>query len=125
MRNAAGVLFCLCLAGVAVAAPPASEREFVQAMAAHRKGDMSGAYGRLVVLANEGDPDAARIALFMHRYGPLLYRSTWDAQADDLESWAQVASFPMGRPEPVFVPTKAAARPKRSPGANGVRGDPR
>ena len=99
------------LAGAALQPAFASEREFSEAIAAHRRGDMSGAYGRFLVLAGEGDPDAARIVLFMQRYGPQLYGAAWDAP-QDVEDLLQVASFQMGRPPPDFVPLAVARSTK-------------
>jgi hypothetical protein len=56
-----------------------------------RAGRHAAAYGRFVALANEGDREAAGIALVMHRHGPLLFGSAWDATTEELEYWSELA----------------------------------
>jgi hypothetical protein len=62
---------------------------FADAVAALRGGRFADAYGRFVTLANEGDMDAGRIALLMHRYGPEVFGSTWDATTEQLVQWTR------------------------------------
>ena len=47
------------------------------------------AYGRFVALANDGDVRAGRIALVLHRLGPALFGSEWDASTEQLDTWAR------------------------------------
>ncbi|MEI8159063.1 MAG: hypothetical protein WCH60_19570 [Burkholderiales bacterium] len=68
---------------------------FSQAMGYYELGKWPAAYGKFAVLADHGDADAARIALFMHRFGPRLYGSAWDASEYQLEHWLQLASQQM------------------------------
>jgi hypothetical protein len=115
----------LLLSGTAAAQTPT----FAMAVQDHREGRWSSAYGRFIELASLGDTDAARIALFMHRNGPLLYGTHWDASQVDTQSWAQLAASP-GRADPLFRPAnwpvqtapRAPARP--TPPAQSVRFKP-
>ena len=97
----------------------AGDREFAAAVAAHRQGDMSGAYARFMALANAGDADAARIALFMHRYGTPLYRSAWDALRPDVDGWTRAAAM-AGRPVPVFRPLPSRKPKRKGSAADGA-----
>ena len=68
---------------------------FGEAAESLRTGRHAEAYGRFVALADEGDVDAGRIALLMHRFGPSVFGSTWDASVDQLAlwtRWSQVAA---------------------------------
>lgn len=96
----------LTLAGAAEAAAPV-EREFEQAVRSFRAGRTSDAFGQFIELANRGDVDAARIALFMHTYGPVLYGKHWDAGSKDVAYWTSLVrnSGTSGRPLPEFQPT--------------------
>jgi hypothetical protein len=60
---------------------------FADAGQSLRAGRFAEAYGRFVTLADEGDADAGRIALVMHRYGPEVFGSTWDASTEQLVQW--------------------------------------
>lgn len=99
-RLIAAALLCTIFSGSACA----GGIEFEAAVRAFKSGRHADAYGRFVELANDGDTDAARVSLFMVRYGPLLYGSHWDATADEERYWARIASRDTGRPLPVFVP---------------------
>jgi hypothetical protein len=79
------LLLVLGFAGTAALAQPADD--YALALRAYRNGDWSGAYGRFVALANDGNVEAARSALFMVRNGPTLYHANWDADEDDLDCW--------------------------------------
>ena len=62
---------------------------FADAAESLRTGRYAEAYGRFVALADNGDIDAARIALVMHRYGPAVFGSAWDASGEQLAQWTQ------------------------------------
>jgi hypothetical protein len=62
---------------------------FADAAEALRTGRHAEAYGRFVALADEGDVDAGRIALVMHRYGPEVFGSAWDASVEQLADWTR------------------------------------
>ena len=62
---------------------------FADAAEALRAGRHAEAYGRFVALADEGDVDAARIALVMHRFGPALFGSPWDASVEQVAQWTR------------------------------------
>lgn len=102
------ILACLAVAACALLVPAqavADERRFAEAVAQYKAGRYSDAFGRFVELANAGDPDAARIALFMNQYGPFLYGSHWDAAPDELGHWTQLAALKRARSHPVFQPS--------------------
>ena len=82
----------------------AGEPDFAAAVQQYRSGRMSDAYGRFIRLADAGDPDAARIALFMHKFGPVLYGTYWDANPEDMAYWTHLASKASSRPDPAFRP---------------------
>lgn len=107
-------LGCL-LVGVALSLPAparanpakaAADREFAAAVDQFKEGRRAHAFGMFIALANRGDVDAARIALFMHTYGPLLYGVHWDAGEEDREYWSTLVrnSSTAGRPQPAFLP---------------------
>ena len=60
---------------------------FASAAESLRTGRYADAYGRFVQLADEGDIDAGRIALVMHRFGPKVFGSTWDATVEQVADW--------------------------------------
>jgi hypothetical protein len=62
---------------------------FAEAAESMRTGRFAEAYGRFVALADEGNVDAGRIALVMHRYGPAVFGSAWDASGEQLAEWTQ------------------------------------
>jgi hypothetical protein len=99
------------------AANPA-EREYDDAVRTFRAGRMSHAFGKFIDLANRGDVDSARIALFLHTYGPVLFGKQWDAGEKDVAYWTMLVrnSGTSARPLPAFAPTvltpsKAKDRP--------------
>ena len=75
-----------------------------QAVTQYQQGRWADAYGRFMALANEGDADAARTALFMYRYGPQLYNAHWDAMPVQVQRWERLAASSQGRSTPVFQP---------------------
>jgi hypothetical protein len=83
------------------------EREYEQAVHAFRTGRLSEAFGRFVDLANRGDVDSARVAIFMQSYGPVLYGKQWDAGSENVAYWNMLVrnSGASARPMPEFEPT--------------------
>lgn len=96
------------LAAVAgfMAAMPAQARSpaFTEAVQQYRAGHLPGAFGRFFALANDGDADAARIALFMHQYGPTLYGRYWDAAPQEVAHWQALQGKPVVHSPPPFQP---------------------
>jgi len=62
---------------------------FADAAGLLRVGRHAEAYGRFVALADDGDVDAARFALLMHRYGPAVFASAWDASPEQVADWTR------------------------------------
>ena len=115
--HAAAVL--LCAAAMLAPTPRAhaadgADREYQEAVRAFREGRTSDAFGRFIDLANRGDVDAARIALFMHSYGAPLYGKYWEAGAQDVAHWQSLVrnSGNSGRPVAEFQPTVYPDKPK-------------
>lgn len=75
-------------AATAAASPAA---RFAEASRLLRAGRHAAAYGRFVALANDGDREAASIALVMHRHGSALFGSVWDATTEELQYWSDLA----------------------------------
>lgn len=88
--------------------------EFANAVEKYQQSNWSHAYGRFMALAERGDSDAARIALFMHRYGPALYNNHWDAAPHELELWSSLSNQ-VGRTPPAFQPINYADIKKQKP----------
>lgn len=92
------VLACL------VAAPAyAGDPEFDRALQSYRSGRHSDAYGRFLDLAYRGDPDAARIVLFMGEMGPTVFGKEWELTTEDAHYLRRVAARPSLR-EPKAEP---------------------
>lgn len=85
-----------CLAGPAMAA----EYDFDGAVHSMRTGRMSDAYGRFLALGLQGDPDAARIALFLGESGPVVYGTMWELTDIDAATLRRVAGRMSLRPQP-------------------------
>jgi hypothetical protein len=85
---------CLCAASAL-----AQETSFPDAVRSYRAGHWSAAYGQFRYLANGGNAEAARIALFMHGHGRLLYGSGWDATEEDLALWNRLSAFRAPQPD--------------------------
>lgn len=88
-------------------ATTATEHEYAQAVQSFRAGRTSEAYGQFIALANRGDVDAARVALFMNGYGASLYGKHWDALPDEVAYWNTLvrnSSMAAGRQQPEFQP---------------------
>lgn len=93
------------IAGFATAMPAhARSPAFTQAVQQYRAGHLSDAFGRFFALANDGDADAARIALFMHQYGPILYGRYWDAAPQEVAHWQALQGKPVVHSAPPFQP---------------------
>ena len=112
------------------AASPA-EREYEQAVHAFRTGRLSEAFGRFVELANRGDVDSARVALFMQSYGAVLYGKEWDAGPENVAYWNMLVrnSGTSTRPLPEIQqtvlspgkkPSTTTVRPRSTPGVANV-----
>lgn len=84
--HAAFLALALCAHG-AVAAP---DPFFTEAVQEYRAGRWSSAFGRLITLANNGNVEAARIALFMQSHGRQLYSSDWEASDEDIALWSRM-----------------------------------
>lgn len=120
LRYALAVL--VAAVGLATASPAAHanpaakamEREFSEAVDQFKQGRRSLAFGKFIRLANRGDVDAARIALFMHAYGATLWGAHWEADREDLEYWTTLVknSQTAGRPQPLFEPVQMVQKSK-------------
>ena len=118
-RHAAAVLATALLAcSLPTLAANPVEREYESAVRSFRAGRLSEAFGQFMDLANRGDVDSARVALFMHSYGPVLYGKDWDAGPQNVAYWNTLVrnSGTSARampdfPPTVLVPAKAKARP--------------
>jgi len=91
-----------------------ADREFAEAVQQFKQGRRSHAFGMFIALANRGDIDAARIALFMHSYGPTLWGAHWEAGEEDVEYWTTLVrnSSSAGRPQPAFEPLAVVPKGK-------------
>jgi len=78
---------------------PEVEAQFNDALDLFRASRWSAAYGLLSELAEQGHPDAARIALFMVYYGDRLFGTHWSASAEELAAWKFAASVPINWPD--------------------------
>jgi hypothetical protein len=87
VRNGTAVAVALLLL---VPAASHAREDFATAARQHQEGRWSGAYGRFIAAGRRGDAAAADAALFMHRFGPLLYRTQWDLSSDEAEDLARV-----------------------------------
>lgn len=103
----------VCLLATALpAAARDSRNDYQDAIRQYKDGRLAEAFGRFVALANNGDADAARIALFMHRFGPPLYGRYWDLSPQEAESWTHLVRSEKGRVE---LPTQTHLVPQRAP----------
>lgn len=81
------------LAGAAWAQPAGGSgtaQAFDAALAAYERNHWREAYEALARLADDGHPEAARMALQMWRFGPRLYRTDFTASATQVERWTQL-----------------------------------
>ncbi len=93
------VLCLLAMTALVVADTPGSESAFTHAMAQYRQGRWSAAYGRFCRLADQGNPEAARIALVMLRHGVTMYGTNWSASQPQIDHWMKLAQLPMAAPK--------------------------
>lgn len=103
-----------CLAAPAFAF--AGEQDFDGAMQSFHDGRMADAYGRFLALGLKGDPDAARIALFLGENGTLVYGGQWELTDVDAAALRKAAQRPTLRPQvaplsPGYDATGVAQRP--------------
>jgi hypothetical protein len=114
----------LVLACVAMPAH-AGEQDFDGALQSYRSGRMADAYGRFLALGLKGDPDAARIALFLGENGELLHGAQWELNADDAAALRKVAQRPSLRQQPAMaaVGWDATGIAQRPLAAEKVAGD--
>ena len=107
----------------AAASPGArlAEAEYADAIQSFRAGRTSVAFGQFVALAQRGDVDSARIALFLYSYGPVLYGKQWDVFPADVDYWNTLVrnSGTTARPMPEFAPT--VLQPAKTRPTAGVR----
>jgi hypothetical protein len=122
----AAVAVAMAMAAVpAAAGSKLTDREYAEAVSAFKSGRQSEAFGRFIALANRGDVDAARIALFMHSFGPVLYGTHWEAGQEDMEYWTTLvrnSSAASSRPQPDFVPLAVAPAKKVKQVGMGTKG---
>lgn len=137
-RVAATLAFAAAAAGCSMPswAGPASgvgEREYADAVQSFREGRTSDAFGRFIDLANGGDVDAARIALFMHSYGAKLYGKYWEAAPHHVAYWTSLvrdnasSTRPVAEFQPMFYPNpkvKLAGKPAKPSAVKTVAAGP-
>jgi hypothetical protein len=116
-QAAATVAATLMLFALPASAANPVEREYEDAVRSFRTGRLSEAFGQFMALANRGDVDSARVALFMHSYGPALYGKQWDAGAQNVSYWNTLVrnSGTSARPMPEFQPTVLSPKGKARP----------
>lgn len=109
--NAVFLALALGLAGAMAAPDPG----YAEALQEYRAGRWSSAFGRFITLANDGNVEAARIALFMQQHGRLLYGSDWEASDEDIDLWSRMTGVrPPGQVERVASSTTAKSPPWRA-----------
>jgi hypothetical protein len=64
------------------------------AMEHYRQGKVSTAYVEFAKLADQGNAEAARIALIMLRYGRRMYGTEWGSSQPQIDLWIRLASQP-------------------------------
>lgn len=79
---------------VAKADTPASDSAMKTAMEHYRQGKFSTAYGQFSKLADQGNAEAARIALIMLRHGRKMHGTEWGASQPQIDVWIRLASEP-------------------------------
>lgn len=104
------------------AAAAAQEPDFPDAVRSYRTGQWSAAYGQFRYLANSGNAEAARIALFMYGHGRMLYGTQWDASDDDIALWSRLAG--MRAPQPDQPERVASGAPRQHNTAYKWRAQP-
>jgi hypothetical protein len=129
---AAAVAAMLMMFSMPSGAVSPAEREYDNAVRLFRGGRTSHAFGQFIDLANRGDVDSARIALFLYMYGPVLFGKEWDAGTQDVAYWTMLVrnSGASARPMPEFAPTvltpsngksrPAQAKPRPMPALSSI-----
>jgi 2,4-dienoyl-CoA reductase-like NADH-dependent reductase (Old Yellow Enzyme family) len=96
MRFAPPLLFAVrllaaslaCVGPATASAPPSASAEaFEEALNLYSQGNWSAAYRHFARLADQGDQEAARIALQMLHYGARLYGHAWGASQAQSDQW--------------------------------------
>lgn len=88
-------LIALVLPAAATAVAARSEHASLlhtRAVDAFRAGRFPEAYGRFMKLAELGDAEAARLALWMYERGPTLFGRQWDATPEQIADWTAQAT---------------------------------
>ena len=97
--HAVAILLLYAAAATATATAPinvaSSDVAFNRAMDQHKQGHWSDTYRRFSELADEGDPEAARIALLMFRHGSKMYGGDCGASQAQIHQWTKLALQPM------------------------------
>lgn len=68
---------------------PENRLEYARAL--YRQYQWSRAYGHFVALADQGDAEAACVALFMVRQGTDLYGHPWSATQYQIQRWIRIS----------------------------------
>lgn len=84
-------------ADLAAPANPRASAQFALAMREFKAGRRTAAFGMFMRLADDGDAEAARVALLMVRYGSELYGAGWGASQEQIDYWLAVSRKPMPR----------------------------
>lgn len=105
----AGVVLLLLPAQPVVAAP-AGELDFARGVEHLRAGQVPPAYGRFILAATAGHPQAARHALQICLRGLELYGKDLDCTLQDVEDWARTAGVPVPTFQARTYPPKADTR---------------
>lgn len=87
-----GIVIAVLVLAAGAAYPRTADEEFEYAVTLYKKARWAGAFGRFSALADRGHPEAARIALFMVRYGGELHGSRWTATQDQIDHWISLAA---------------------------------
>jgi hypothetical protein len=95
---------------VRVASRTPADNRYDDALELFKAGRYPEAYGVFATLARNDDPDAARIASFMHQYGPALFGSHWDAFPHQVRHWDSLATNKPLRKTTEFKPTNGSAK---------------
>lgn len=81
-----------CAAPAQAAGGSEADPPFERAVLAYERNHWDEAWAGFAVLADAGDPEAARIALLMQRHAKDLYGATWIVPPEWLQHWSCVAS---------------------------------
>ena len=80
------------------------DASYESAMATYSIQRFEDAYRSLSALADFGHAEAARVALFMHRFGKALYGSELVALPAQREAWIRLAAGEVQRPSIALAP---------------------